>query len=77
MKINVYSKEHKKDHIVISGKDFKKILDEDSKAGENKDLISAGLKRITEPENIENEPNDIVRNIEYALYLSSIAPIIQ
>ncbi len=34
----------------------------------------AGLKRIDEPKLIENEPNEIARNIEYGIYLSSQLP---
>ena len=74
MLINVNSKDHKKNHVVISKKDFDKILKENPNLTGYIDVLMAALKRIYEPEIIESENNSLVRVGEYAIYLTSQPP---
>lgn len=74
MLINVNSKDHKKNHVVISKKDFDRILVENPGLQGYIDVLMAALKRIYEPEIIESENNPLVRVAEYAIYLTSQPP---
>ena len=61
MRININSKEHKRDHIIISKKDFELILKENPSIEKYTEILMAALKRKDEPEKIEAEENNIVR----------------
>ena len=74
MRININSKEHKKNHVVISRKDFELILKENKPVAEYPEILMAALKRIDEPVDIEVETDCISRAVEYAIYLSTITP---
>lgn len=74
MRININSKEHKKNHVVISKKDFNAIINDNPLVEKFSDLLLAALKRIDDPANIESEGNAIIRVIEYAIYFTSEPP---
>lgn len=74
MFININSKEHKRDHIIISKQDFDLILKENKSAAQYPDILMAALKRKDEPEEIELEKDAITRVIQYAIYFSSKEP---
>jgi len=71
MRININSREHYKNHIVISKRDFDKILDENPNLTSHADILMAALKRVCEPEDIESEDDSVSRAVEYAIYFSS------
>ncbi len=74
MRINSNSKQHKKNHIVISKKSFQEILNNNPEVAKYPEVLSSALRKIDLPEEIEAEENEITRNVEYAIYLSSISP---
>ena len=74
IRININSKEHKRDHIVISKKDFEQILKDNPNIVKYTDVLMAALKRKDEPEEIEAESDEITRTIQYAIYFSSKEP---
>lgn len=74
MYININSKEHPRNHVVISKKNFDYILKENPNAEKYSDVIRAYLKPIDEPAIFESVTDEITRNIYYAIILSSIPP---
>ena len=74
MRININSKQHKRDHIIISKKDFGLIISETPSLKDYPDVLMAALKRKSEPENIEAGEDPLLKTIEYAIYFSSKEP---
>lgn len=74
MYINVNSKDHKRNHVRISGKSFEEILEENPKLKDNKDILQAAFRRCTEPESIEGEEDEVTRTVKHAIDATTTAP---
>ena len=74
MYININSKEHPRNHVVISNANFQILLKDHLSDKKYQDILKAALKEINEPETFESVQDGITRNIFYAIFLTTFNP---
>ena len=74
MYININSRDHPRNHVVISNSTFQILLKDHLTDKKYQDLLKVALKEIDEPEEFESERDEITKNILYAIVLTTFSP---